>query len=586
MTELLFNQIINPENIYYGNKNSIYLKNIFMPKFIELNKLNILLTKEQLKTLESKVCTGKLKSLLSDSIYNKLDILDVITKNNLLSEKFIIRIIDILLLYKEKHPHQNLIYNFSWIYNLKKNGCIINDELLKSLSDIGFKSTDIITEKYSSIDFDFMGKIFTYSIDITDLNNFLLQNPSFIPKNTHIKCYFDNFDTIYFNKSIIYYYIHIFNLYDLLLKHKYQLSSIDMDHIITSLHHYIDICSKSYLLDSEKSKTNLIYIEKIIELFNKNNVYYDQTQIYNFLKNTSRILYCDTCYYFHRTVLEYLLVFNILIKSHINNKNNILEKNNYMDYLIYKTNASQSTTSILFGKTYKSYITEILTLLKNENLLNITNNTLNRVLIKGDDIGLDYILENGFIIPDEKSMDIACFYGNIDAIKKFIDNKFIPTIKNIYCINNFSVDILNVLLDYGGLIVTDELIEYLINKNIKLNDLEKYGYNTLEKQELITELSIKHRNFPYQTEIQKDFQNIFSTIRNNKNFGIHDLEIYLPKFNNDLRLKSLLDLFVINNNLECIYFFKEKYPYIKPSNRVIHSSFYSKMYMDLFNIQE
>ena len=128
-------------------------------------------------------------------------------------------------------------------------------------------------------------------------------------------------------------------------------------------------------------------------------------------------------------------------------------------------------------------------------------------------------------------------------------------------------------------------MEYFISKNIKLNDLEKHGYDTPEKKELIKELSIKYRKFPYQTEFPNEFESIFSTM-NNPNFTINELQEYLPKFDNDTKIKSLFDLFVSNNNLEYIYYLKEKFPHIKPSNNIIYISYYCDMYLDLFDLKK
>jgi hypothetical protein len=582
MTDLIFNQIINPVDQYWGYKHSNYLKTLFVPKFVELNKLNIPLTKDQLKKLESKICTGKSKSLLADSLYNHIDILDVITKNNVLSEKFIQRIVDILVKYKEKCP--NVTYNFSWVYNLKKNGYIFSNDISKDLSSIDFKSTDIINQKCNSTELEFITKILSYVDNLIDLKDFLSKNPNFTPNSTNIKFYFDNLNVIYFQKNppLINCYNYIYNLYELLLQNKYQITENDMNYIFNSFIQYMDLVYKMYSF--ENSNQNLLNIQKILELFNKNNIYFNQSHINKFITYTSNIK-IHYGYNSHKRYLEYILLFKSIIELHMKNKNNILEKSNYIDYLSFNTSTQSICNVIVFGKSYKEHIMDILRLLNTNNLINVTNITLNKVLIKGDSISLDFILDNNLVVPDEQTMNIACFSGNVEIIKKFINNKFIPTLSNIYSVKNFSSEIIKLLIDYGGLVVTDELMEFFISKNIKLADLEKHGYDTPEKKELIKEFSIKYRKFPYQNEFPNEFENIFTTM-NNANFSIYELEEYIPKFDNDNKIKALFDLFVTNNNLECIYYLKEKYPNIKPSNNVIYMSYYCDMYLDLFDLKK
>ena len=578
MTDNILNQILNPVDQYWGYKNINYLKNIYIPKFAELNKLNAQFTKEQLRKLESKICTGKSKSLLADSLYNNVEILEPLTKNNVISDKFIIRIIDILVKFKEKLPQR--VINFLWVYNLKKNGCTFSDEIMKNLTKIGFKSDDLNTQKYNAVELDFMNKLVNYNNIITECTDFLNKNTDFIPKSSHLKYFYDNINNNYFSKNPIKLncFVDIFNFYELLLKHKYQITNLDINNLFNLFDEYLFVFNhKIYNVDDNISNQNLINIKKILQLFNSNNVYINQNHINQYMKNS--VLRPQYSYTANRRYLEFLLIFKIIIDLKLENNNNEFIKKNYFELIAYDSN-----TSVLFAyKPQKEYYLEILNLLLNNNFVEITSSTLNKVLIKKDRLCLNFILEKSLAEPDEQSMNVACFSGDVEIIKTFINNKFIPNLNNVYCIKNCSQEILHVLIDYGGLVVTDELIEYTISKGIKLKDLEKHGYDTPEKKQLIEDLCVKHRRFPYTEKTVSEMETLYQTI--NSITLISEIEKSLVKFSSEKKLVGLIDHLINIGHFEAILYFKNKYPEIKPSLSEIYKSYYSKMYLDIFDLK-
>jgi hypothetical protein len=75
-----------------------------------------------------------------------------------------------------------------------------------------------------------------------------------------------------------------------------------------------------------------------------------------------------------------------------------------------------------------------------------------------------------------------------------------------------------------------------------LNDLEKHGYDTPEKKKLIGELCIKYRNFPYAS-ITTGFEDVFTKLGSSTT--LKELDEFMNKFNDDSKIQSLLEHFII-----------------------------------------
>ena len=93
---------------------------------------------------------------------------------------------------------------------------------------------------------------------------------------------------------------------------------------------------------------------------------------------------------------------------------------------------------------------------------------------------IDILLTKYKIIPDCEILNICILTSNYELINKILQYKLIPD-KNIlyefidatYTNNELTIKIIELLIQYG-LVINKDDISYLSNKNIKLNDLERF----------------------------------------------------------------------------------------------------------------
>ena len=585
MAEVILNNIyIIADNYYKGYRSATYLKDKFIPAFNEINKQKIILTKEQLRKLESHLCTGKSRSLLSDSLYNFTDILSLITENQLLSEKFVIRIIDIIKLFMDKNPHLNTKYNFTWILNLKKNKFKFSEDILKLLEAIGFKNDVKIGDNIDNTELEFI-KLLTSKKDasmiITDLiKNFLEKNPQFVPKHEHLKCFVENVHMNYVNltffesnqiKDLI-------MIYDLFKKNNYLMTSSD-------LFLFLDVIKKYFLGMFTSYKTANSFLPIVVNLsltsFIKkaqdNDIYINQEMINSFLNWKIKVNY------YHEFTLKYVSFLNsfkeimtIFIKQ--SKKNNTpIEKQNYIDKL--------SINHQIFVQELQDSALDLLNFLHENSLLIITDDTVRKIIFNKDNISLNFIIDNNLVSLNEDMMNYACYAGNIDLVKKMINNKYVGTIKNVHYLRltqnkTISLEILNVLINLGGLPVSDELIEYLISKDYKIEDREKYGLDNDEMKDKIINLSIKYNKFPYG-DIKCDFQEKIKAIHLSSD--IPDLELILPNLNEQEKI-GLFNHLIRIGNINMVIYMSKHYPElcVKVNKRDIQRSEFYDIYLDIF----
>ena len=575
MNNQLLTQILEPNNnIYLGYKNSNYFTNTYIPNFEKLNKDNIKFTKEETRKLESRICTGKSKSILADSLYHKLDILTPLTQNNILTDKFILRIIDILKNYKLKF--ENTSFNFTWVLNLKKLGYNFTDDVLKDLKYLGFNSSIDLNNKVDSNEVELITYFLNFNTSqLPKIKEFFDKNNNIIPKLEHLKYFYSTFVTNYFDKNNLNYFTDLVKLYELLVSYKYQVSQEDVILFTNNIIIYIDKLYESYNIKVQLD----IYssINKFITIMNNNNVFFNQNDIKNFLKLSN--LYKKNKYYFYSKYDDFIVLLNSILTHLIKDKNNNLTKFNYLEYLSCNTTlVSQSKPS--FTINYKNLID----LISNNNLLNITDNCINKIILNTDTFLLDYLLDKNLIEPSENMMNYACMSNNLSLVKKLINYKFIPSIQNIYYIQNLSTstysrDILNFLLD-NGLILDNALLAYLIKKNIKISDLEKYGLHTDEYKNMIEDICVRENKFPYETKIK--YTDIFLKLAN---VDICEFEEILIQFDSNNKKIGLLNVLIKAGNIFLINYLKDKYPDIKPDLEVIHKTENAELYKNLFDLK-
>ncbi len=583
MADYYLNKIYNPQT-YRGYKNSSYFQTVFIPNFTLINDNNLILTKEELRTLESKICTGKSTSLLADALFHRVNILSPITKNNLLNDKFVIRILDIMTLYKSKNPDE--IYNFEWVYNLKKVGFKFTDSMQESLNKIGFINNIDLNKNMNLVEMELMTKLLVCPADfLQNIEQLLKENPTFIPQYEHITIFYNNVVNNYFkmnNFTIV--YEDLIKLYELVIKNKYQVTKKDLESFAKlfsqhMLNIYID---RSYSDVTNKSLKP--FIENIMNIFYKYDIYLDEDIMKLLLsasfkkllnENKSGYSFCDKYRYYINCMTDFITV---LLK----NPKNQIPKYNYLDLISFNTSTIYCDgllRNMMFAQ-YKGLIK----LLLDNNLLNINNDTTIQLLLNRDHIMLEYLMEEGKIIPDNQMMNLSCYTGNYELIKTLINYKMIPTCENVYYIPNINANntsILNLLLDYGCLMLSDELMEYLISCNIKINDRDKYGWDNDEAIEKIINYSIKYRVFPY-TDIETEYKNIFKNIT--LTTSIMELENILDKFDNDIKMQSLMDHLVTQNNMNLIYYLKSQ-TNIKPSLKIIYKNTLAELYLRLFDLK-
>jgi hypothetical protein len=574
MNNQLLIQILEPNNnVYLGYKHSNYFTTTYLPNFEKINKDNIKFTKEELRKLESRLCTGKSKSFLADSLYNKLDILSPLTQNNLLTEKFILRIIDILKNYKLKM--ESYAFNFTWVLNLKKLGYEFTEEMLTDLKSIGFNPQINLKEKINSTEVELITYFLNYNTtNYLKIKEFLEKNPSIVPKLEHMKYFYSIMVANYLDTNNLNYFSDVISLYELIIKHGYQVSYEDIKLYFNNIVIYMDKSYESGCNIKQQANTNL-NIEKFIDLINSKNINFTSDDIKILFKSSS--LYKRNKHYFYYKYEIYINILHSVLEKISNNKVNKLSKLNYFEYISF--NNVLHNTPILFGK-YKNLVQ----FLVNNNLLNITENCIIKTIMNQDTLLINYLFETNLVEPSDNIMNYACLTNNLELVKKLINYKYIPNIKNIYFIKNLGIstaatNILNFLLD-NGLALNDELLRYLIKKNLKIADLDKYGINNAEYIKKIEDLSVRENKFPY--DMNSKYTQIFGKLNN---IDINEFDELLINFDTENKKIGLLNNLVKVNNIFLINYLKDKFKDIKPDLEVIHKNETPELYFELFDLK-
>jgi hypothetical protein len=361
------------------------------------------------------------------------------------------------------------------------------------------------------------------------------------------------------------------------LKHNYIITNNDLKYFIDFLNILFSKCygvyNPTYLTSVTEND-----ISQMIKLFNDHNVFLNKELVLNLLN--SSIYKCNTVSDYHITSLYnyYLMVIHQIIKTALKDKRNDIPKLNYVEYLIYNTSNHKTGNC--------SYLSIILNLLLDNNLLDINDNIINRLLINNNISLIKSLIETNKLISSENLMNIACSAGNIEFIKLLINNKVIPTIKNLYYITHYAfvnlstINILITTLIDGGLPLNDETLEFLISKNFKLDNLDNYG---LDDSKLIEKLCIKRRKFPYQAKFPSVYEPIFSKLNND--YSIIALEEVIDKFDEEYKKISLMEHFIILDVPQNVLYLKNKFPEIKISKEIIYKSPRANIYLDIFDLK-
>ena len=110
-------------------------------------------------------------------------------------------------------------FSFSFVYNLKKNGFNFTNDHMKSLTEIGFKTSDFINQNNNKLDLEFMSKMVSYkdSNNIPIIKEFLTKNSNFLANHLHLKCFYDNIQNNYLAAvpSRINFFSDLYKLYEM-----------------------------------------------------------------------------------------------------------------------------------------------------------------------------------------------------------------------------------------------------------------------------------------------------------------------------------------------------------------------------------
>ncbi len=576
--------LIYNSDAYRGYKNSTFLNTVFLPNLELINKNNLPLSKEEIRTLESKVCTGKGNSLLADSLYNNIDILKPLTKTILLNEKFVIRILDILALYKSKSP--NKVYDFEWVYNLRNLGFKFSDTIIENLKNIGYVVSIDLNKKYDVVEIEFISTLVTCNKTfLDDIKSILQKNPQFVPKKEYVDIFYSNIEINYFKKNRYVAIEDLNSLYKLFINNGYKCTYSDLENFMTLFSNMmIDIYSNGNFL----KETNLNFYEyfnSIMNMFYNDGIYVDYKIIRILLTPSYKRLGFSHKhnYNFDKTYGYYVYYFHDFMKLFMANSNNKIPKMRYLEMLSFNNYNYYSDNNIL-DKFFGSY-KDLIKLLLTNNLLELENETYSQLILNRDKIAMNYILTECNIVPTNDMMNMACYSHDIVLIQNFINQKMIPNINNVKHIKSINssdgIRTLNTLLD-NGCILDEELMDYLISKKVKISDREKYGWNTEEAKEIIINLSIKNKIFLYD-DINCKYDTILSKI--NTTTSAMELEDILYLFDNDQKMKCLLDHLVSQNNITLLYYLKRKTKVV-PSYKVIYKSDICDLYLDLFDLKD
>jgi hypothetical protein len=579
MAHQLLDLIYNiPNNYYSGYKNATYLKEKFVPCFTGINNKNLILTKEELRKLESHLCTGKSRSLLSDSLYNSIDVLNIITEKQLLTEKFVIRIIDVIKIFLNKNPYLTK-NNFTWIINLKKNGFKFNEEILKLLSSIGFKNDINLDNNIDNTELEFIHILSSKKADPTlsiHVSSFLEKNPQFTPKYGQLKTLLESLQSYTLDNIN-----NLFSIYQAFIKNNYQIMRNDIILFLSLINKYYDTMYASYSTIGFYPNEVLNKTKEFIELCQSKEIKLDQDIINNFIKTGYRFdrqNFTEKYLWFLKTFHEIMLIFM--------EQNETKVKFNYLDYLTYTYNSHNVTTNIIFDE-FKTIYTNLIKYLYEKKILDINDDTIRKIIFNKDNVSINYIITNNIYEPSEEMMNYACFAQNINLIKTLINYKFIPNIKNVHYLRispvvKESLNILNTLITLGGLPVNEELIEYLISKNCIIHDLEKYGLDTDEMKEKIKNMCIKHNKYPYEKLIKCEFQEKIKTISHNLSVDDLNFTDNLNMYEKTGILKHLIHI----GNINLVIFMIKKYPELKAQINVSDICYNMNnfdIYVDIFN---
>jgi hypothetical protein len=485
-----------------------YMKNEFMAYFNKINTNKIKLADKELKKIELVICSGRkyhdlLYLSLNKNYFNdeKIHILNIVMENQCISEKFFLRIMGILQIFKKKHCNYNI--NFDWVLFLKKNGFEFNDDHIKLLKDIGFKinldnldlddkTMDSFLNISSILSFiEIPGKdnaiIKIMNEKINKLTNYFKNNKIVLNKEILSRLYkelYECYDKIYYQfysfkkvnkklKDLLDEFID--NLYKIQLENNYEIQDYDFYLFIDNYSLISDLLS-----ENDNSKENLI--EKSKFFMNKIKTFNNEF-IEKYLENVYHNPEADN------NIIEKLDLLDIMISNFlINNKNKNI---NILKYLIIDDEKYINDKETFLNKRIKLFDK-----IYDSKIDNFDEELLYYAIESYDENLLEYMFEKNIMEINQDIFNSACRKCLDDFIIKMLHSKYIPNINNLKNCNNIGTA--KILIEQGGLYVNDEVLKYFIENFSSYIDLDKYDYNTPEKIELVKNICYECDSFPYE----------------------------------------------------------------------------------------
>lgn len=496
--------------------------------FTGLYSKNKTLSSQQVDSLIKKMVKGRTKSSLIRYDEN-LEVLDLLTKKHLLTEKQVTAILNCL------KPAQNL----KWIDNLIKLGYQLTDKQIDKLVTLGYEQGIDLILKRDQSNIEELNKI----CETTPLN--LEQMESFLIKFKVIP----TIETINIIKNS-YVDLELESVVKLLIK--YQLPVCIQ--VVEELYKYINLNKISEYID-ELFKTKINDLSDIVFIFSSG------SHIDNAMDN---VLYLITKCKQYEINLDHKYL--KLLMTHIKKSGDYktqhepstININTYHYAYIY----SFRTVSISYYEIINIFITQDLT---SQDLLGL----LEHACYISDRLVFD-ILINKSKEFSEKCVLNACESCSIDMLKILFNMKALPTLECVKSLKNNGLnnDIFDLLL-VNGLPVNDETIEAALTKGLYIENLENYGY----KVDLnLYKICYKYNNFPtvYIKQLENNqFVNLDIRLAISDYFNLHsgkteDEIINLIKIRNIIPDYMMYGHAVVNRKDKLVEYFENEWG-LKPN---------------------
>ncbi len=554
-----------------------YFQNILFPFFKSLKNNKTVLSDKEMKKLETILCGGAKGSsilfqyfrFISNNTKNKVEILDCLTQNNILSEGFILKLTNIIKYVIKKI--YNIELDYTWLYNLNHLGFQFSEILLAEFKEILFCPMFNINEKINKTDIKFMElfnfrEIFGYETvkasHIKKIKERMNEITEYMQKNT-IQPTNNLLSVIYkyINETILaggnidlnnLMIIVINNIYKEFVKNGYQITDSDLNYLIdfyvSATELYYCFSKQKEVIQFENNYINLI--QYFIDTSKTNNENIINMFINKFIKNNNEFSNNVGVMYIFQELLKNNKFIKISLNKLISIRTTYHVEEDVDDY-----NFDKFIKKNYNAETYYNLIKYI----HKNNLAEFDQDFIELSILNDDFIVNKFMIDNNILIPNNYLMNLACSSKSIDVIEKFVKLKYIPTFENLTYCSDDSFELYQKLIEYG-LQVDDNVVEYFISKNRSIIDLNVYGYNTPEKLEFIEKLCYKYGNFPYpDIKPSSEFNDVIYFIKTNANNyeSVQCYEDNIHLFGTNEKKSYIVN--EIYNKMEGVYFLKYMY---------------------------